>query len=234
MKTVRCGGRSAAVFLILHSAFCILPFSGLAQQPAPPLPDEEDIPEPDDSWDFTSRPGLSASMRQMLDKLVAVGRAHEGLRYPIYSDGKVKVSPAREAEFQSGRVSRLDETWVQFTKALFQSFGDPAAPDTATRTVALENAIYDIRYDMIFTDSPVQIEDKAGSIHSGAMLHDRATGITIFSGGVELFLQEMPDLAPQAAPLPTPTPAVDLAPAPAVAPPPAPASKKPTPKPRKP
>ncbi len=209
----------------------------LAQQPAPPLPDEEDIPEPDDSWDFTNRSGLNASMRQMLDKLVAVGRAHEGLRYPIYSDGKTKGAPAREAEFQSGRVSRLDETWLQFTKALFQSFGDPAAPDTATRTVALENAIYDIRYDMIFTDSPVQIEDKAGSIHSGAMLHDRATGITIFSGGVELFLQEVADLAPKAASLPEPTPAVDPAPAPAVtpkpAPVPAPASKKPTQKPRK-
>lgn len=144
-------------------------------------------------------------MRQMLDKLVAVGRSHEGLRYPIYSDGKTKDEPARKAEFQSGLVSRLDDTWLQFTKAMFQSFSDPKAPDAATRTVVLENAIYDIKNDLIFTNTPVKFEDKAGSIQSGAMLHDHATGLTIFSGGVELYLYEEADDAVPAAPAPAST-----------------------------
>ena len=155
------------------------------------------------------RPGLEAPVRRMLDKLVAVGRSHEGLRYPIYSDGKMKGAPAREAEFQSERVSRVDETWLRFTKAVFQSFGNSAAPDAPTRTVALEDAIYDLQYDLIFTGRPVAIEDESGSIHSGAMLYDRTTGMTIFSGGVELYLYEEPDAAAPAAAAPASAPIPD-------------------------
>lgn len=193
-------------FLVLTA--CI----AFAQQPAAPLPDEEDLPEPDDSWDFTNRPGLNATMREMLDKLIPEGRSHEGLRYPIYSDGKAKGAPRQEAEFKSERVSRLDDTWVQFTKAIFQSFGDPAAPDTATRTVILEDAIYDLRYDLIFSNAPVKIEDKAMSIQSGAMLYDRTTGLTIFSGGVELYPHESAETPDAAAPTPAPAPVIDKPP----------------------
>lgn len=216
---LRSGDRSGPPFVIRHSSFPRISSLGLrhfliltacvalGQQPAP-LPDEEDLPAPDDSWDFTSRPGISATMRAMLDKLVPEGRSHEGLRYPIYSDGKTTGAPEQKAEFQSGRMSRLDETWVQFEKAQFQSFGDPAAPETATRTISLKDAIYDIRHDLLFTDEAVTIEDKAGSIHSGAMLHDRATGLTVFSGGVELYLYDEPEApAPAASPAPAnPTP----------------------------
>ena len=205
-NVIRRGLRSGSEFFIFHSAFFILPILSLAQQPVP-LPDEEDLPGPDDSWDFTTRPGISATLRAMLDKLVPEGRSHEGLRYPIYSDGKTKDAPEQKAEFQSGRMSRLDETWVQFEKAQFQSFGNPAAPDTATRIILLEDAIYDIRHDLLFTDTAVTIEDKAGSIHSGAMLHDRATGLTVFSGGVELYLYDEPDAAAPAAPAPSGAPA---------------------------
>ncbi len=214
---VQSGDRSGSSFGIRHSSFLRISSFGLryffalttcislAQQPAP-LPDEEDLPAPDDSWDFTSRPGISASLRAMLDKLVPEGRSHEGLRYPIYSDGKTEGAPEQEGEFQSGRMSRLDETWVQFEKAQFQSFGDPAAPDTATRTILLEDAIYDIRHDLLFTDTAVTVEDKAGSIHSGAMLYDRATGLTVFSGGVELYLYDEPEAAAPATPAPASAP----------------------------
>ena len=145
----------------------------------------------------------------MLDKLVPEGRSHEGLRYPIYSDGKAKGAPAREAVFESERVRRLDDTWVQFEKAVFQSFGDPAAPDTATRTVALDDAIYDLRYDLLFSSAPVKVDDRTMSIHSGAVLYDRATGLTIFSGGVELYLHEVPDTAAPAAQTPGLAPTAD-------------------------
>ena len=72
--------------------------------------------------------------------------------------------------------------------------------------MALENAIYDIKYDLIFTNAPVKLEDKAGSIRSGAMLHDHTTGITVFSGGVELYLYDEPPAAVSAAPAPASTP----------------------------
>lgn len=215
---VRSGDRSGSPFVVRHSSFLRVPAAGfrfvpmltaclaLGQQPASPLPDEEDLPEPDDSWDFTTRPGISPALRGMLDKLVPPGRAHEGLRYPLYSDGKSDKVPAQESEFRSERVSRLDETWIQFEKVQFLSFGNPAAPDTATRTIFLEEAIYDLRHDLLFTGAPVKIEDQAMSIHSGAMLHDRATGLTVFSGGVELYLHEEPDAAPPAAAVPAPAP----------------------------
>ncbi len=97
----------------------------------------------------------------------------------------------------------------RFTGAVFQSFGDPEAPDRATRTVALEDAIYDLRYDLIFSGAPVKIEDKAMSIHSGAILHDRTTGLTIFSGGVELYPHELAEPPAPAAQTPAPAPATD-------------------------
>ena len=88
-------------------------------------------------------------MRQMLDKLVAAGRSHEGLRYPIYSDGKTKGEPARKVEFQSERLSRVDDTWLQFTKAVFQSFSDPAAPDCDAHGGAGERDLrYQVRSDL--------------------------------------------------------------------------------------
>ena len=180
--------------------------AALAQQGATPVPpDEEDGPEVEEEWDFDKGRGADPAMLERLNLLVPEGRSHEGLRYPVYADDSVKDGPMLEAEFKSQKVTRLDESHLEFRGAVYSTFGDAKFPDTATRAISLQDAIYDLRQDLIFSDEPVRIDDRGGSIRSGGILHDRTTGITIFTGGVELFLNEQP--APKVeAPATTPSP----------------------------
>lgn len=191
---------------ILQPALAVLTACvALAQQGAAP-PDEEDTNPPEETIDWTTGRGVSESIMQRLDQLVPVGRAHEGLVKTMYTERTEKDAPMREAVFRTARMQRMDQTHLRFKDADFASYGDPAAPDTATRTVASADLIYDLVHDFVFTNAPVRIDDKNGSIHGGAMLHDRATGLTIFSGGVELYLSEPDEEPAPAAPAAEPKP----------------------------
>lgn len=175
--------------------------AALAQQsaePVPPsVPDEEDVPEFEEEWDFSTGRGPDALMLERLNLLVPRGRSHEGLRYPVYGEGAGEAGPALESVFESRRVTRMDETHLQLEGVVYSSFGDAKTPDKPTRMVTMKDAIYDLQHEILFTDAPVKIDDKEMSIHSGAMIHDRASGLTLFSGGVQLFIHEQPKKKPE-------------------------------------
>ena len=162
--------------------------TALAQAPA--LPDEEDVPEVEEEWDFTTGRGLDAASRERLDMLVPEGRAHEGLRYPIYGAAQDGKAPPLESQFESKKLTRLDATHLEFHDAIVSFFGDSRYPDIATRMVTLVDAIYDFQHDILFSSSPVQILERGMIVRGGSVLHDRVSGITVFSGGLELYFNE--------------------------------------------
>jgi len=189
----------------LQPAFAFLAACmALAQQGAVPTPpptpaapqDEEDVPVTPDVWDFSTRRGLDPLMMERLNLAMPEGRTHEGLRYPVYREATAQPGPALESLFESQRVTRADENHLRFEGSVFSTFDDPKKPETATRTVSFINAIYDLKHNLLYTNSPVKIDDRRLSVHSGGMIHDRASGLTIFSGGVELFLHEPPPKPP--------------------------------------
>lgn len=188
----------ASAFGLRHSLL-LTACAVLAQTPPPP--DEEDVPEVEEKWDFTSGRGHDL---EMLDRLVPVGQTHRGLRYPVYDEGKNGRPPALETQFESREVTRLDETHLLFRDAVVSFFGDKRHPDMATRMMSLLEAVYDLRHDFLFSHEPVQILDRDLSVRSGALLHDAVSGITVFSGGVEVYFNEPPP--PASAPAPAPPP----------------------------
>jgi hypothetical protein len=183
---------------------CFAACVALAQQSDGPVspepPDEEDLPELEEEWDFTAGRGLEPDVLARLNRLVPEGRAHEGLRYPMYRERDDKPGPVLRSLFESRRVSRMDESHLRFEGAVFSSFEDVRSPGKATRTVSFVEATYDLAQDLLFSNAPVRIDDRQMSIHCGGMLHDRVTELTIFTGGVELFLHERPKKKPTAAP----------------------------------
>jgi hypothetical protein len=164
-------------------------------QDAPP-PDEEDVPEVEEPWDFTKGRGHDLGI---LDRLVPVGQSHGGLRYPIYSEPKDGKPPVLESQFESKRMTRLDETHLRFENTIVSSFGDDRYPDVATRMISFVEAVYDLRHDLLFSNLPVQILDHRGHIRAGAAVHDAVSGITVFSGGLKVYFNEAPP-APAAPP----------------------------------
>jgi hypothetical protein len=174
--------------------------AALAQQ-APP-PDEEDVPEVEEPWDFTKGRGHDLTM---LDRLVPAGQSHGGLRYPVYSEPKNGKPRVLESQFETKEVTRLDETHLQFENTVVSSFGDERYPDIATRMVSFVEAVYDLRHDLLFSSAPVQILDRRGHVRAGAAVHDAVSGITVFSGGLKVYFNETPP-APAAPSTPEPPP----------------------------
>ncbi len=198
---------------------CLTACAVLAQQgkaPEPAAEDEEDTNPVVEEYDWTTGRGVSRALMERLDLLVPPGRAHEGLSYPVFTDRTEKGPPFRKSLFKTTRMLRMDASHLRFKEAVFSSFDDRKSPETATRTVKSADLIYDLVHDFIFTNTPIQIDDRDLSIHSGAMLHDRATGLTIFSGGVSLYFAEpVPDKVPAATPPPAPSQPTAAAPSPA-------------------
>jgi len=170
-------------------------------QDAPP-PDEEDVPEVEEPWDFNKGRGHDLTM---LDRLVPVGQSHGGLRYPVYSEPKDGKPPVLESQFETREVTRLDETHLQFQSTVVSIFGDERYPDMATRMISLVEAVYDLRHDLLFSNAPVQILDRRGHVRAGAVVHDAVSGITVFSGGLKVYFNETPP-APAAPAPPEPPP----------------------------
>jgi hypothetical protein len=178
------------------------------------IPEIDDTPAAPPAWDWSLGRGLPEAVRQRLDVLVAEGSAHAGVRYPVYQRPAEGGAPWRESELHAGRVERVTEDLVQIEKVSFLSYASPAEPDVVTRTVQLAQAWYDLALDFLFTDQPVDIVDGKQRIYShGGMLHDRASGLTIFSGGVEIYFAEEESPASVGA-SPAPVPAAPAAPKP--------------------
>jgi hypothetical protein len=193
---------------------CLATCVALAQQgAAPALPDEVDVPEVKEPWDWKTGRGVDPLLMERLNQLVPPGRAHEGLSYPIYSERTETLPAQRKSLFETARMLRLDANHLRFKDAVFVSYGDEKQPELPTRTVKMADMVYDLQHDLVFSSAPVRIDDEEMRIHSGNVLHDRATGLTIFDGGVELYFAE-PEPAPPAA-APAPAPAAPPSPAPA-------------------
>lgn len=193
--------------------------AALAQQAPPPPPDEEDVPEVEEEWDFTKGRGHDLTL---LDKLVPGGQSHEGLRYPVYSEPGDGKPPVLKSQFESKLVTRTDATHLQFKDAVVSMFGDARYPDIATRMVSLLDAIYDLKNDILISNSPVQVLSQDMTIRGGSVLYDPVTGITVFSKGVKFYTHRNEPAKPannNNTPAPTPQPAPAPAPQPASPPP---------------
>jgi len=203
---VRISGFGFRHFLVLTAC------AALAQEATPP--DEDDVPEVEEEWDFTKGRGHDLTM---LDKLVPAGQSHTGLRSPVYrefADGKASVL---QSQFDIKLVTRLDGTHLQFKDTIVSIFGDTRYPDVATRMISLVEAYYDLQNDILFSSAPVQIMDGDQTIRSGSLLHDPVTGLTAFGHGVKLYPHESPPPS-SGTPAPTPAPAPVQPPAPAAPP----------------
>jgi hypothetical protein len=199
---------------------CFTACVALAQQaagpaPAAALPDEEDAPEIEEEWDFGKGRGPDPLVMEQLNRMVPAGsKAHEGLRYPVYGRRSPGSAPVRQALFESRKVTRMDETHILFEGAVYTSYDDPRRPNVATRTVMLKDAIYDLQNHLIFSNSPVTVEDRQFGIHCDSILHDLKTGLTDYSGRVTLYIDvEQEEDEPASGTTPSPAPNEPAAPA---------------------
>ena len=174
---------------------CFTACVALAQQAAGPaasaaaLPDDDDTPEIEEEWDFSKGRGPDPLVMEQLNLMVPAGsKAHEGLWYPVYGRRSPGSATVRQALFESRRVTRLDDTHILFEGAVYTSYDDPRRPNTPTRTVMLKDAVYDLQNQLIFSNSPVTVEDRQFGIHCDSVLHDLKTGLTDYSGRVTLYI----------------------------------------------
>jgi hypothetical protein len=190
-----------------HSSFVIRHFPLLIAclAVAQSIPEVDDTPEPATPWDWSRGRGMPEAIREEFGMMVPLGRPHEGVRYPVYNRRVGEKAPRREAELNAQRVERVAEELIQLDGVDFTSYGDAREPDKVTRTVKMTRAWYDLACDFLYTSQPVDIVDGDQHIRSGRMLYDRASGLTIFEGGVEVHFTEdgtAPTIPPHPAPAP--------------------------------
>ena len=188
-----------STFWLRHFPLVCLACAAVAQT----LPEEDDTPAPEVVWDWTVGRGLPEAVKEKFGVLVPPGRVHTGLCYPVYGGRVDGAAPRREAELNAGRVERVAEDLVQMDAVDFVSYGEAAEPDRATRTVRMARAWYDLACDFLFSGQPVEIADEEHRIRSGELLYDRASGLAVFSGGVEIYFTE--DGVPATVPANPPT-----------------------------
>ncbi len=151
------------------------------------LPEVDDIEVPPVAWDWTRGRGLPEGIREKFAVLVPPGHAHTGLRYPVYNRRQADTPLRLEAELNAARVERVMDELVQLDGVDFASYGDEEEPGKITRTLRMTRAWLDLACEFLFTTQPVEIADDEHLIRSGEMLHDRASGLTIFSGRVNIY-----------------------------------------------
>ncbi len=231
----------------LFPILCLCLTAGVAWgQTAPDpgtLPDEEDVPEVEEEWDFSKGRGVDPLVLERLNIMVPVnGRPHDGLSYRLYGERSAEKGTPLIGLFESKRVTRMDETHLLFEGAVYSFFDDPKDPDAVTRTVTFEDAVYNLQDRLIFSNRPLVIQDEKTRLQSGGVLYDLTTGLAVYTGGVELYLDtgtpEAPVAAqkePAAAPAAPGNAAAPVAPAPkSPSRPAAPTGGKPSPAPPKP
>jgi len=178
-----------------HVAALAVAGLALAQPAATPPPDEEDIPEVPEPYNFDNR-APSADMMERLNLLAPQGRSHEGVRYPVYEDNVASGASSLKSLVECKRVTRTDETHFRFEGAVFSSFGNAQYPDAATRVVSLKDAEYDLQHSILSSDAPVQIDDRSTRVRGGSVIHDHVTGLTVFKKGFELYVSKEPEPPP--------------------------------------
>lgn len=146
-----------------------------------------------------------AGMRSRLSVLEALappGSEHREVRAPFYREfvprdltgvlelDSVGIPAEVESIFESRRVQRPDDGHLVFENAVFTEYADGEGGEEISRRLQLERGVYDLSMDLIMSDRPVVIEERDRRIESGGMLHDHATGLTHFTGGVRMVVYE--------------------------------------------
>jgi hypothetical protein len=92
--------------------------------------------------------------------------------------------------FESRTVRRADADHVEFEGAVLVEYGEGREAGETVRRMELERGVYDVAMDLVTSDRPVTIEEPDRRIRGGGMLHDHATGLTHFTGGVTMVMYE--------------------------------------------
>ena len=74
--------------------------------------------------------------------------------------------------------------------AVLVEYGEGREAGETVRRMELERGVYDVAMDLVTSDRPVTIEEPDRRIRGGGMLHDHATGLTHFTGGVTMVMYE--------------------------------------------
>jgi hypothetical protein len=124
------------------------------------------------------------------------------VRYPFYREfvpreltgiGELDTEgvPAEmQTLFESRTVRRADADHVEFEGAVLVEYGEGSEAGETVRRMELERGVYDVAMDLVTSDRPVTIEEPDRRIRGGGMLHDHATGLTHFTGGVTMVMYE--------------------------------------------
>ncbi len=142
------------------------------------------------------------SRLSILEALAPPGSEHREVRAPFYREfvprdltgvlelDAVGIPAEVESVFESRRVQRPDDGHLVFENAVFTEYADGEGGEEISRRLQLERGVYDLSMDLIVSDRPVVIEERDRRIESGGMLHDHATGLTHFTGGVRMVVYE--------------------------------------------
>lgn len=142
------------------------------------------------------------SRLSILEALAPPGSEHREVRAPFYREfvprdlagvlelDTVGIPAEVESIFESRRVQRPDDGHLVFENAVFTEYADGEGGEEISRRLQLERGVYDLSMDLIVSDRPVVIEERDRRIESGGMLHDHATGLTHFTGGVRMVVYE--------------------------------------------
>jgi hypothetical protein len=137
-----------------------------------------------------------------VDALLPAGSSHREVRYPFYrvfvpreltGIGELDTEgvPAEmQTLFESRTVRRADADHVEFEGAVLVEYGEGSEAGETVRRMELERGVYDVAMDLVTSDRPVTIEEPDRRIRGGGMLHDHATGLTHFTGGVTMVMYE--------------------------------------------
>jgi hypothetical protein len=137
-----------------------------------------------------------------VDALLPAGSSHREVRYPFYREfvpreltgiGELDTEgvPAEmQTLFESRTVRRADADHVEFEGAVLVEYGEGSEAGETVRRMELERGVYDVAMDLVTSDRPVTIEEPDRRIRGGGMLHDHATGLTHFTGGVTMVMYE--------------------------------------------
>jgi hypothetical protein len=138
-----------------------------------------------------------------VDALLPAGSSHREVRYPFYrvfvprdltgmiGELDTEGVPAEmQTLFESRTVRRADADHVEFEGAVLVEYGEGSEAGETVRRMELERGVYDVAMDLVTSDRPVTIEEPDRRIRGGGMLHDHATGLTHFTGGVTMVMYE--------------------------------------------
>ena len=138
-----------------------------------------------------------------VDALLPAGSSHREVRYPFYrvfvprdltgmiGELDTEGVPAEmQTLFESRTVRRADADHVEFEGAVLVEYGEGREAGETVRRMELERGVYDVAMDLVTSDRPVTIEEPDRRIRGGGMLHDHATGLTHFTGGVTMVMYE--------------------------------------------